>query len=129
MICLMFYGGICSSSAAESAEEEAPVRPGTEQTGGSEARPWQDDREDTTPFDRTEVVWAPTPAIRQKMLSMRTKVRFAFLTDVSMIPDLLTGCTHMRLYRRPCPRNGWRHHDTHLISHDVTPPARAHKGS
>ena len=36
---------------------------------------WHDDREDAEPFDPAQVVWAPTPQIRQSMLAMRKKAR------------------------------------------------------
>ncbi len=66
-----------SASAADSAEEGALIKPASVETSGSAAVSWQDDREDTEPFDPAQVVWAPTPQIRQRMLSMRKRVRCA----------------------------------------------------
>ena len=101
--CADVHSGVCSSSAAESAEEGGSGKPASLQAGESAAGPWQDDREDTEPFDPTEVVWAPTPQIRQQMLNMRKRVCCALPTDTVLLclPGCTTGSSNMpTLYHR-----------------------------
>ena len=60
-----------SAGAGEAVLEPASTRA----AGSGAAGAWQDDRESAEPFDPAEVVWAPTPRIRDKMLNMRKKAR------------------------------------------------------
>ncbi len=100
------------------------MKAASEQTGGSAAGPWQDDREDMEPFDPAEVVWAPTPQIRQKMLSMRKRVCYALLIAPSC-SACWTAATEEEFRSSSLDRDE-RHHAP--IFQGVSAPSRAQGG-